>query len=387
MSVSDQLQQWQELSARFLKAMVETPLRQLFGGSRPSAQPGESRGPEVLRIQPDAARTSLTLWHIAGGELERFDEPDRGLLERLQHGGGRLWLDVAGFSDADRLAAVGAVFGLHAVTLADLVNIERQTKVDSLDERSVILLQVLALSQADDRPGLGQLGMVLAGDVLLTFRERPGPVFDPVLTRLARPTSRLRSEPLDYLACALLDVAIDASFPVVEHLADRVDAVEESVMAGRGHDLLGEIHQLRRALITLGRLFWRQRDLSARLLRDEEIFRRQTHIYLRDIYDRTVQLLDMVETTRELAASLVEIHLSISANRTNQIMKTLTIMASIFIPLTFIAGVYGMNFERMPELAWPWGYPAVLGLMLAVSGGLLLWFRRRGWLGGRDGKS
>jgi magnesium transporter len=164
-------------------------------------------------------------------------------------------------------------------------------------------------------------------------------------------------------------------------LADQIDLVEEKVMDGQGQASMSEIHSHRRVLIMLGRLFWRQRDLLARLLRDEEIFRQETQIFLRDVYDGTVQLLDMVETTRELAASLVEIHLSISANRSNQIMQTLTITASIFIPLTFIAGIYGMNFEVMPELSHPLGYPAVLALMLTVSAGLLLWFRRRGWLG------
>lgn len=177
---------------------------------------------------------------------------------------------------------------------------------------------------------------------------------------------------------------MEASYPVVEALADQLDEAEEAVMSGRGQSMLGDIQSQRRALIALGRIFWRQRDPMARLLRDAEIFRSETHIYLRDVYDSTVQLMDMVETTRELAASLLEIHMSISANRTNEVMKTLTIMASIFIPLTFIAGIYGMNFENMPELAQPWGYFVALGIMAAVAGGLLLWFRRRGWLGRSD---
>jgi magnesium transporter len=383
MSVSDQLQQLQSLSTRFLKSMVDTPLRQLFGRHHSVRHlPGSSPG--TLFISPDAEATELSLRVISEQGVQTVNQPGMDEIRQALESGRSLWLDVAGFADDDLLRALGELFELHPLTLADLVNSHRQTKVDALEEHSLIIMQVLNWSDDDTESGLTQLGMVLMGQVLLTFREHPGGLFDPVLARMDRPASRLRSEPPDYLALALLGVAVDASFPVIETLADQVDQIEDRIMDGRGHGVMNEIHRQRRALISLGRLFWRQRDLMGRLLRDDSIFRREMHIYLRDIHDRTVQLLDMIETSRELAASLVEIHLSISANRSNQIMKTLTIMASIFIPLTFIAGVYGMNFEWMPELTWAWGYPAVLLLMFSVSAGLLLWFRRRGWLGGND---
>jgi magnesium transporter len=298
--------------------------------------------------------------------------------------GSRLWLDVAGLADDAKLRELAELFGVHPLTLADLVNVSRQTRLESLDGISVMVTQFLQLDGEERAPNVVQLGLVLVGDVVLSFRERPGPVFDTILERLQRPSSRLRTEPLDYLVQALLDVAVDGAFPVVEALADRIDDIEDRILAGQGQNLMIEIHGQRRALITLGRLLWRQRDLLARLLREEQMFRSETRIHLRDIHDRSVQLLDLVETTRELAGSLVEMQLSISANRSNQIMKTLTIMASIFIPLTFIAGVYGMNFEWMPELGWKAAYPLVLLFMLGVALGLLLWFRRRGWLGEID---
>ena len=380
MSVSDQIHQLQQMSKRFVEALVSTPIPQLLGRR---AHPDRAAGapPGALYIDPDAAPTKVRAWLIDGPELSLVKDPDIDAIKRARDSGTRLWVDVAGFADDERLRAIAECFGLHPMSLADLVNVERQTKVDNLDGQDLLLVQVLHLAREHAQPGLGQLGLVMMDQVVLSFRERNDALFAPIEARLERPSSRLRSEPLDYLACALLDVAVDASFPVVEALADAIDEIEIKVMSGHGQDVMSEIHRQRRALITLGRVFWRQRDLLARLLRDEQVFRHQTHIFLRDVYDRTVQLLDMIETTRELAASLVEIHLSISANRSNQIMKTLTIMASIFIPLTFIAGVYGMNFELMPELSWPWGYPAVLGLMLLVSIGLLAWFRLRGWLG------
>ncbi len=379
MSSPNPIKHWRERGSRVLHALVDAPLQGLLGRQhRAQHQPGA--GPGVLFISPDAVPTSVCLVRIDGQELERIDQPSLAEVKAARERGGRLWLDVSGFADDGQLREIGELFQLHPLTLADVVNVDRQTKVDALEDGALIITQVLQLGSPQEDPGVVQLGLVMMDGVLLSFRERHGPLFEPVLERMERSTSRLRTEDLDYLAQALLDVAVDAAFPVVEVLAERIDAIEDDIMAGKGQGLLIEIHRQRRALITLGRLLWRQRDLMARLLRDEQVFRRQTQMYLRDVYDRTVQLLDMVETTRELAASLLEIHLSISANRSNQIMKTLTIMASIFIPLTFIAGVYGMNFEWMPELGWKAGYPAALLLMLGVAVVLLLWFRQRGWL-------
>ena len=383
MSVSEHFRHLQHSSIEWLNYLVETPIQDVFGRRHAASTRQPGADPGTLFVDPRAAPTSVRLWHIHQQQVECVEQPDAEEIRRRHQAPGRIWLDVAGLADDQRLRELGEIFGIHPLTLADLVNVERHTRVDSLDDQALILLQVLHPPESNQRPALGQMGVLLGDQVLLSFRERPSGLFQPIENRLARNTSRLRSEPLDYLASALLDVAVDASFPVVEALADRLDALEDLVMQGQGYSVLADLHQQRRGLITLGRLFWRQRDLLARLLRDDDIFRRPTHIYLRDVYDRTVQLLDMVETTRDLAASLVEIHLSISSNRANQIMQTLTIMASIFIPLTFIAGVYGMNFEHMPELTWAWGYPAVLGLMLSVSLGLLLWFRARGWLGRR----
>lgn len=383
MSLGDPFFQIQELGLRFLRTMVETPLSRLFGRVRPGGRE-LAAAPGTLFFDPDAAPTTVAVRAISEDGVEEIDAADSAAIRACVASGRRLWVDVAGFADDDRIRAIGKLFDLHPVLLADLVNIDRQTKVSTHDGEALIVLQVLHLDADHRDPGLGQLGLLLRDNLLLSFRERPGPLINPLLERLQRPGSRLRSQPLDYLACMLLDLAVDGAFPVVEALSDRIDTAEEQIMQARGHEQLAEIHHQRRALITLGRLFWRQRDLTARLLRDDEIVRRETQIYLRDVHDRTVQLIDMVETTRELAAGLVEIHMSISTQRTNQIMKTLTIMASIFIPLTFVAGVYGMNFEWMPELTWPWGYPAVLLLMLAVSVGLLVWFRRRGWLGAED---
>ena len=384
MSVATQIQQLQESSLHFLRQIVDSPAHHLFGRRGGSSGRQTGARPGTLFASPDAVPTRIQAFRIDDdGQVELLAHPTPEAISDARSRGGRLWVDVAGLADEVLIRRLAELFELHPVSLADLVNVEGQTKVDHLETYGLIIAQVPHLQPESGHPGLGQLGLALGPDWLLSFREQPSPLFKPIHARLERSTSLLRTQPLDYMACALLDVAVDSCFPIIETLADHVDELEGQAMKGSGNGILQEIHQQRRALITLGRLFWRQRDLMARLLRDEEIFRRETHIYLRDVHDRTVQLLDMVETTRELAASLVEIHLSISANRSNQIMKTLTIMASIFIPLTFVAGVYGMNFEIMPELAWRWGYPLILAVMLGIGLGLLLWFRHRGWLGDR----
>lgn len=379
MDADHPFKQIRDRSAQFLRALIEVPLSSLLGRKHPSRhQPGA--GPGTLFVAPDAAPTQIRLVRLDGPAAEVFDQPRLANMARLQASGARLWLDVVGLADAARLRELGECFQLPELVLADLVNVSRQTRLENVDGGHIIVTQFLQLSLAERTPEVVQLGLIQLGSVVLSFRERPGAVFDPIFERLQRPSSRLRSEASDYLLQALLDVAVDAAFPVVEALADRIDVVEDRILAGQGQNMMIEIHGQRRALITLGRLLWRQRDLLARLLREEQMFRRQTRAHLREIHDRSVQLLDLVETTRELAASLVEMQLSISAHRSNQIMQTLTIIASIFIPLTFIAGIYGMNFERMPELSWALGYPLALLLMLSVALGLLWWFRRRGWL-------
>ncbi len=381
MSTNGSGRNWRELGSGFLSSLRRMPLQRVFGRQNPSRhEPGEVPG--TLVMAPQSAPTRIRLVRIDDAGVKKVDGPDMEAIRRAREAGGRLWVDVSGFSDLEVLHELGRIFGLHRMTLADLVNVNRRTTVEQVGETSIIVSQVLHLGDGEDPSDISQLGLVMMGEVLLTFRERPGPLFRPVLERMKQPASRLRTEPLDYLAQALLGVAVDEAFPVVEALTDRVENIEDRVVAGESKGLLADIHGELRALITLARMMWRQRDLMARLLRDESIFRRETQIYLRDVYDRTVQLLDMVETNRDLTAHLIEIHLSISANQSNEIMKTLTIMATIFIPLTFVAGVYGMNFERMPELEWPWGYPLVMFGMLLVAAALLLWFRRRGWLGG-----
>jgi magnesium transporter len=232
--------------------------------------------------------------------------------------------------------------------------------------------------------------MFLNDRILLTFQERPGDCFDLVRDRIRKRRGQIRNRGADYLTYALLDAVIDGYFPVLEACGERLETLETSVIAEPSRDQVVQVHDMKRDLLSLRRAVWPQREMVNALTRDSTAFvSDQTQVYLRDCYDHTVQLMDMVETYREIASGLLDIYLSSVGTKMNEIMKVLTIIATIFIPLSFIAGLYGMNFDpkaspwNMPELAWYWGYPVALALMLAVALGLLVYFRRKGWIGGR----
>lgn len=377
MGITDQLNHLQDLGKRFVHQLVALPAQHLLGVALSGARRPPGTVPGTLFIDPEAAPTRLTAVCFRGSEVEILTDPDLATLRDARANSDRLWIDLTGFGSDETLKAIGQEFVLHPLMLADLVNREPQTKTDSAEGVHLVVTQVPQLDPENGHPGLDTLGLALGDDWLLSFRERQGGLFSPIYDRLERPDSRLRTDPLDYLAYTLLDVAIDNLFPVLEAIAARIDQTEDQVLEGRGTEILSEIHDQRRGLIALSRLCWRQRDLLSRLLREETMFRPQLRIYLQDVHDRTTQLQDMVDATRELAASLIELHMSLSAQRSNQAMQTLTVMASIFIPLTFVAGIYGMNFENMPELGWEWGYFGALGLMAVLGVGLYMWFRRR----------
>jgi magnesium transporter len=232
-----------------------------------------------------------------------------------------------------------------------------------------------------------QLALFVGGTFVITFQEKPGDWFDLVRSRITENRGRIRRSGTDYLAYALLDAVVDSYFPVIEQLGEEIDKLETSILGDNNGDALDRLHRAKRKLITFRRAIWPHREMLNALMRtDSLVFGDTTQVYLRDCYDHIVQLMDVIETDRELISDLFDIHLSRVNLRMNEIMKVLTIIATVFIPLGFVASVYGMNFDRsvslwnMPELAWRFGYPFALGLMAAIGGGLIYFLYRRGWL-------
>jgi magnesium transporter len=294
------------------------------------------------------------------------------------------WIDVQGLGDEKVLRRVGEIFGLHPLALEDAVNVPQRPKSEAYDAHNLFISRMAR--QSDDHVlDIEQISIFLGSSYVLTLQERHGDLFDPIRRRLRAGRGPIRSSGPDYLAYAIIDAVLDGYYPVVETIGEELHDVEEEILDRPTRAALGRVHALRRQLLTLRRAVWPQREAVAHLMREDNgLVTPGVRQYLRDCHDHAVQIADVIETYREFAGNLMDMYLSGLGQRTNEVMKVLTIMASIFIPLTFLAGLYGMNFEYLPELQVRWAYPALLALMAVIAIAMLVHFRRRGWLGSSD---
>ncbi|MCY7279107.1 MAG: magnesium/cobalt transporter CorA [Phormidesmis sp. CAN_BIN44] len=297
------------------------------------------------------------------------------------------WVDVKGLGSEDILNRLGAVFTLHPLVLEDIVNVPQRPKVEEYDDQLLIIAQMVILRRSGKSFLSEQVSLILGKHYLLTVQEEPEhDCFAAVRERIRLNKGTIRKHNADYLAYTLLDSIIDGFFPILERYGEEIEELEGEVVANPTRQTLEKIHKIKRELLTLRRSIWPQRDAINSLIRDgSDLISDEVRVYLRDCYDHAVQVLDMVETYRELASSLMDVYLSSVSNRMNEVMKFLTIVSTIFIPLTFIAGVYGMNFNtekspfNLPELNWYWGYPLCWAVMITVATVLVVFFKRKGW--------
>ena len=340
--------------------------------------------PGTLNIPAGALEPQVRVIRYGPGSVHEENGP--GPATRLHESGGSerpvvTWIDIQGLGDAEFLQAIAARFNLHPLALEDIVNVPQRPKAESYDAQLLIIARVVTLASLR-QINSKQVSIVLGPDYVVTFQEEYDDQFAPVRRRIERPTSRLRRNGSDYLAYALLDTVVDAYYPPLEVIGDQLEALEEEVVDRPTPVLLKRLNLIKNWLANLRRDIWPQREAVNRLVHDDqELLSDAVRLFLRDTYDHCNQTSEVVEMYRETATGLMNTYLSSVAHRTNEIMKTLTIMSSVFIPLTFLAGIYGMNFEGMPELKWRWAYPAVWGTMFALAGGMLWYFRRRGWIG------
>jgi magnesium transporter len=361
-----------------------------------STPPGAPPG--TLIAPANAAQSKVQCIHYGPSGLVEMGAIGAEDLVPLAAGQTVRWVNVDHLGDAQTIKKIGEVFGLHPLALEDIVDAHQRPKVDVYDEHLLIITRVPVYSPSDEEAGstrleTKQVAICLGADFVVTFQEAAGQTFAPVLQRLRATDGRLRARGADYLAYALIDAAVDAYFPLLETYGEQVEDVEIQVVEQPQIGQITRIHDLKRNLLTARRSVWPQREMLNALVRDDSPFiGSQTQIYLRDCYDHTIQLIDMIETYREIASGLIDIHLSSVSNRMNEVMKVLTIISTIFIPLTFIVGVYGMNFDpaasrwNMPELGARYGYPVVLLVMAAIAVILVWAFWRRGWIGKGEGR-
>jgi magnesium transporter len=337
-----------------------------------------------LVADPAAARPTIHYWRYS---RERCDERADCTVEQLEPArepDDVVWVDVVGLGDTQLIERIGERFGLHPLALEDVVNVHQRPKAEDYDDH---LYVVARMPIPDKGAETEQLSVFHSPGLVLTFQQRAGDCFEPVRERIRRGKGRIRSMPADYLLYALLDAVVDDYFPVLEGHGETLEALENEIIRDPSPPCIERLHTMRRDLLALRRAIWPTRDMLGTLLRGEhDLISEATRVYIRDTHDHTFQLIDVVETYREVATGLIDAYLSSLSTKLNEVMKVLTIMATVFLPLTFITSLYGMNFDRgspwnMPELGWRLGYPFALLLMLAAVGGMIFYFWRRGWIG------
>jgi magnesium transporter len=346
--------------------------------SPPGAAPGTLH-PQSGAMPPRITAISYDDTYYSEAQIDDLDTylhtvPDKGIL----------WLNIDGLGDVSVLERLGQHFDLHALSLEDVLNIPQRPKLEDYEAYQFLVFRMAIL---EELPGkTEQISLFLGRSYVLTLQEYPGDTFEPVRDRLRHGRGRIRRLGADYLAYALLDAAIDSFFPLLEELGDRLEGLEEAVLAAPSRATIEEVYSVRRALATLRRALWPAREaVNAFARSDSELVTDHTRLFLRDCYDHVLQVLDVLESYRDLTSNLMDTYLSAQSNHMNEIMKVLTIIATIFIPLTFIAGIYGMNFNpdtspwNMPELGWYWGYPFSLALMAITAAALVFYFHRKGW--------
>jgi magnesium transporter len=290
------------------------------------------------------------------------------------------WINVGGVHKVDVLEAFGKQFGLHPLLLEDIANTDQRPKLDDYESYLFLVVKMLVVTDRGDIL-VEQVSFVLGRNYVLSFQENGTDVFHPVRDRLRAGKGRLRQNGSDYLLYALVDAVVDQYFAVLESLGEKIEMLQERVMADPKPDTLRDIHALKRQLLFVRRAVWPLREATNNLSRSDcPYLHDSSKVFFRDVYDHVVQIVDTIETLREMVSASLDIYLSSVSYRLNAVMRVLTVITTIFMPLSFIAGIYGMNFEHMPELKWEWGYPVVLGFMGVVAAGMLLGFRRRKWL-------
>jgi magnesium transporter len=340
--------------------------------------------PGTLVAPPDAQPPAIDCMAYSDAEYVEEAGADIETVRELRSKYPVTWVNLTGLADTSVLVRVAELFGLHQLALEDVLDVHQRPKVEEYDNYLFIVLRMAGDADTGESE---QVSIFLGENYVLSIQQRSGDCFDAVRERIRRGKGLLRGRRSDYLCYTLIDAIVDAYFPVLEHVGERIESLENAVITRAEPGSIESVHDMKRSLLVLRRAVWPHREMLSALAREEHaLLRHETRVYLRDCYDHTIQLMDILETYRETASALVDVYISSVSAKLNEIMKVLTIIATVFMPLGFIASLYGMNFDRtasawnMPELGWRFGYLFSLGLMAGCVVFLLYYFRRRGWL-------
>ena len=291
------------------------------------------------------------------------------------------WINVDGLHEVNVIEKLGNCFEIHPLVLEDIVNTEQRPKMEDFEKYIFFVLKMLYAADKTNMIYSEQVSIILGKNFVISFQEAVGDVFDSVRERIRKGKGRIRKMGSDYLAHALIDAIVDNYYAILEKIGERVESMEQDLVSNPVPGTLQQIYNIKREMIYLRKSVWPLREVINGLIREEsKLIRKETHIYLRDLYDHTIQVIDTIETFRDMISGMLDIYMSSVSNKMNEVMKVLTIFAAIFIPLTFIAGIYGMNFQYMPELSIQWAYPTVWIIIILISFSLLVYFKHRKWL-------
>lgn len=357
------------------------------------AKPGEIPGNEHIEkalLLPDPGRVSINYFDYCATKIETgtITDLDEFLDTPMPDWVTVRWINISNMHPSV-ISQLRQHFEFHTLTAENVLRVTQRPRVETFDDHLFVILRTLQLIQHKAEDGstdwildTEQVSLFLYAKVLITFQEKPGDVWQPIRERLQKENLRIRKSGTGYLLYSLLDVVVDNFFPVLEYYDELLEDLEQGTLDEPSPEVLHRIHFVKRELALLRRVIWPMREVVDQFYRDEGgSIDDAIRPYLRDVYEHTIQIVEIIESYREVASGLTDLYMSAVSNRMNEIMKVLTIMASVFIPLTFIAGVYGMNFQFMPEISWRWGYPAIWAVFFSLTLGMVLYFRRKGWIG------
>ena len=291
------------------------------------------------------------------------------------------WIDIVGIHHIEIIEKIGKHFDLHPLILEDIMNTEQRSKIEDYEDYIFIVLKIPYYDETANIMEEEQISLILSQNRVITFQENERELFDPVRERLRSKKFRIRKQGADYLAYSLIDIIVDSYFVIMDNFVLKMEDIEEELIANPTQETLHSIHYLKKEITLINKSAWPLRNLVSSLERGESpLINKTTEVYFRDVYDHTIRIVENIATFREMISGMLDIYLSNTSNKMNEIMMFLTIIGTIFIPLTFITGIYGMNFRYMPELKWIWGYPGILFIMLIIGASLLIYFRRKKWL-------
>lgn len=330
----------------------------------------------------DKKRESTIITLIEYSE-ETFKQQDIKLSELSclkSYNGKFKWINIEGLNQINVLAEVGDIFNIHSLVLEDILNTDQRPQIEIYDQYIYISAKMLWYDPEVGELNIEQLSLIVGEDYILSFSEKDTDIFEPIIRRLQQGISRIRKMGLDYLAYCLLDVVVDNYFSVLENLSEEIETAEDEMIIHTSDKTNKVIYKLKRQVLFLHKAVWPLRDVLSALQRGESnLIQDSTEIYLRDLYDHIIQIMDTTETLRDILSSMLDVYLSSISNKMNEVMKVLTIISTVFIPLSFLVGVYGMNLKNMPELTWPWMYPVLWVVMISIAVAMLVYFKKKKW--------